>query len=146
MTPLDLDILSDSLVELLAFGKLDALMNRFFTKIYDDTESMDGGYQFSIASDQINASGERTNQTSWGSEDLLLYESGYNVKCHGSFYSLEDKGSIHDYVDKIIAYGSETYQQEEEELFTLVGKYSPQYFYIKGEGIISSEEDYITFP
>lgn len=147
MTPLDLDTLSDSLVEMLAFGKLDALMNRFFTNIYENVENQtDGGYQFSIASDQINATGERVSQTSWGSEDLLVYESGYNVKCHGAFYSLESAGSIHDYIDNIIAYGSERYEQEEENLFTLIGKYNPQYFYIKGEGMISSEEDYITFP
>lgn len=143
MTPLDLDILSDSLVELLAFGKLDQLMNKFFTRIYEEIPE---GYQFSLASDSIRAGGERAQQTAWNSEDLLIYEASYTVRCHGGFYSLTEKGSIHDYVNKVIAYGSEKYEEEEEQLFALVGKNNPQTFYIIGEGIVSALEDYEPFP
>jgi len=142
LSPLDLDILCDSLIELLAFGRLNSLMSKFFSRIYDEIED---GYQFTIASDKISGGQESTAMTQWNSEDLLVYQSSYLVNCHGAFYSLLDKGQIHDYVDKIIAYGSETYDKEEQKLFEIVGKVSPQYYYIKGEGIVSSVEDYAPF-
>jgi hypothetical protein len=143
LSPLDLDVLSDSLIELLAFGRLNSLTDKFFSKVYNDIED---GYQFSIASDQITASGESVTQPVWFPEDMLLYQSSYTVKCHGAFYSLLDKGTVSGYVDEILAYGNESYQKEEELLFHTVGNYNPQTGYIRGRALISSIEDYFDFP
>ena len=143
LSPLDLDILSDSLIELLAFGGLDRLMNKFFSKIYDDIED---GYQFSIASDSINGGAETQSNLDWLPEDVLLYQSSYTVKCFGGFYSLLDKGSLNDYVDEVIAYGTPSYNQQEEELFDTIGRNNPQYGYIRGRGVISALEDFSDFP
>lgn len=143
LSPLDLDILSDSLIELLAFGRLDQLMNKFFSKIYDD---IDDGYQFAIASDSINGGSEMQSSLDWLPEDILLYQSSYTVRCFGGFYSLLDKGSLSGYVDEVIAYGTESYEQQEEELFDSVGRYNPQYGYIRGRGEIFALEDFSDFP
>ena len=51
LSPLDLDILSDSVMELLAFGRIDLLLNKFFEVVYED---IGDSAQISVHSDFLN--------------------------------------------------------------------------------------------
>ena len=135
LSPLDVDILSDSVMELLAFGRLDNLMNRFFERVF---EEVDDSAQISIHSDYLSPLGESTQATQWNSEDMLIYQSGYSVSCSGGFYSTLKEEDIKNYVEDIVVYGSLAYSEEEEKLLELFGNNSLNPYYVRGRGIVSS--------
>lgn len=135
LTPLDLDTISDSIVELLAFGRLDSLLNKFFEKIYDDTSD---SAQISFHSDYLNPLGETQMSTLWGSEDGIIYQGGYSIAVSGGFYSALRERDVAGYIEDILVYGSEAFRQEEELLLDLVGRNVDDPYYIRGRGEISS--------
>ena len=139
LSPLDLDILSDSVVELLAFGRMDALLNRFFEVVYSElTDSA----QITFHSDFLSAEGESVMQTEWGSEDGLVYQSGYTVSCSGGFYNSTKDSDISNYVEDIIVYGNNAFSNEEEKLLEVFGRNSANPFYIRGKGSLSSSDSH----
>lgn len=135
LSPLDIDILTDSVMELLAFGRLDSLMNRFFERVFEEVED---SAQISIHSDYLSPLGEGTQTTQWNSEDMLIYESGYSVACSGGFYSTLKEEDITNYVEDIIVYGSDTFTEEEEKLLEIFGSNNSNPYYVRGRGIVSS--------
>lgn len=135
LSPLDLDILSDSVMELLAFGRFDNLLNKFFETIYDQ---MNDSAQISLHSDYLSGTGETTMSTLWGSEDLLVYQTGYTIACSGGFYSTLSEDDITNYIDHIVVYGGQAFEEEQEKLLELFGSNTPDPFYVKGRGIASS--------
>jgi hypothetical protein len=136
LSPLDRDILSDSLVELLAFGRLDLLLNKFFDVVYSDISD---SAQISLHSDYLSSTGESTSTTLWNAEDVLIYETGYVVDCSGGFYSTMKTDDITDYINNIIVYGNEPFDEEQEKLLDLFSSNSSNPFYVNGRGIASSE-------
>lgn len=135
LSPLDIDILTDSVMELLAFGRLDSLMNRFFERVF---EEVDDSAQISIHSDYLSPIGESTQNTQWNSEDMLIYQSGYSVACSGGFYSTLREEDIKNYIEDIVVYGSEAFTEEEEKLLEIFGSNSSNPYYVRGRGIVSS--------
>ena len=135
LSPLDLDILSDSVMELLAFGRIDSLLNKFFEAVYED---IGDSAQISLHSDYMTGLGESTMNTLWDAEDLLVYRTGYSIACSGGFYSTAKEGNLASYVDQIIVYGSQPFEEEQEKLLELFGSNTADPFYVKGRGIASS--------
>lgn len=117
LTPLDLDTISDSIVELLAFGRLDALLNKFFDRIYKDVAD---SAQISFHSDYLSPLGETQMSTMWGSEDGIVYQGGYSVAVSGGFYNQIKENDLASFLDNIIVYGSEAFEKQEELLLDLV--------------------------
>lgn len=93
----DRDIISDSIVQTLTMGQLEAYTNQFFNRIYSPSsnpaENEGGAYDPSIDhminlnTDQISGFGETQVQVPWESEDQLVYQTSYRVAIHGEFYS-----------------------------------------------------------
>jgi len=136
LSPLDRDVLSDSLLELLAFGRLDLLLNKFFDVVYSGVPD---SAQISLHSDYLSANGESTTNTLWNAEDVLIYETGYTVDCSGGFYSTMKTDDVTGYIDNIIVYGNEPFDKEQEKLLELFGSNSVNPFYVSGRGIVSYE-------
>jgi hypothetical protein len=91
LSPLDRDVLSDALIEILSFGRLDPLQNNFFIRVYG-AEGVDVGvlgllHQISVNTDEIEAQGEANQIAPWQPEDVLVYTNGYTTECHGGFYN-----------------------------------------------------------
>lgn len=137
LSPLDLDTLTDSVVEILGFGKLEALMDRFFDTIY---KNLNDSAQIALQTDYMRSLGQTTIQNSWDAEDVLIYQSGYNVVCNGAFYSQPKEQSIAEYIDEILVYGKQSLQDQEEELLHILGNNNPNPFYVKGRGIVLPED------
>jgi hypothetical protein len=89
LTPLDLDLLVDSLVEVLSFGRLDAQLGNFFTSIYGspDDPLMLAFSQLMLNVDEINDGGVTAQIAPWSPEDVLVYSSDLNIEIHGGFYN-----------------------------------------------------------
>lgn len=121
LTPLDLDTISDSVVELLAFGRLDALLNRFFDRIYAEVPD---SAQISFHSDYLSPLGETQMATLWGSEDGIVYQGGYSIAVSGGFYSTIREQDVAGFIDNIIVYGSDAFTKQEELLLELIGNNS----------------------
>lgn len=137
LTPLDLDTISDSVVELLAFGRLDSLLNKFFDRIYRDVPD---SAQISFHSDYLNPLSETQMATMWGSEDGIVYQGGYSIAVSGGFYSMLRERDVAGYIEDILVYGSERFDQEEELLLDLIGSNSDDPYYVRGRGTSSSQE------
>ena len=138
LSPLDLDILTDSVVELVAFGRLDFLLNKFFDVIYKD---VDDSAQITFHSDVLRPLGQSTTNTLWGSEDGLVYQSGYSIACSGGFYSTVRDEDISNYVEDIIVYGNQPFEEEQEKLLEIIGNNTLDPFYVRGRAKIFSEQD-----
>lgn len=138
LSPLDLDILTDSVLELVAFGRLDDLLNKFFNVIYRD---LDDSAQISFHSDFLRPLGSTTTNTLWGSEDGLVYQSGYSINCNGGFYSTIKKDDVSGYVEDIIVYGSQPFEEEQEKLLEIIGNNTLNPFYVRGRAQVLSDGD-----
>jgi len=137
LSPLDIDVLTDSVMELLGFGHLDALLNRFFEIVYDDVAD---SAQIAFRSDYLTPLGDTTMSTMWDSEDALIYQSGYSVGCSGGFYNTLKESDVVSYVEDIIVYGGQPFEREQEKLLEIVGSNTLDPFYVRGRGVISSTE------
>lgn len=90
LTAYDRDLVADTVVQTVAMGTLDAYTNSFFERIYPSNDLYpDAQLHFiNINSDRIQGFGESQNQTPWGAEDALVYQSSYRVGVFGELYSL----------------------------------------------------------
>lgn len=92
LSSLDRDLISDTIVQTLAMGTLEAYTNRFFDRIYPDERKAqfpDSIWHFiNINTDKINPGGETQEATPWQSEDDLIYRTSYRTPVMGEFYSV----------------------------------------------------------
>lgn len=91
LSPLDRDVLSDALIEVLGFGTLDPLMDNFYIRVYGEVD-VDVGilgllHQMTLNTDDIVPMGESNSIAPWEPEDALVYTVGHSVACHGGFYN-----------------------------------------------------------
>lgn len=84
LSSLDQDIMADTLIELIAFGKLQDLTDQFYQQIFDEYNN---GGQLMLQTDMITSMGVSVGKPFWEPEDTLLYQGGYQIVCHGAFYS-----------------------------------------------------------
>jgi hypothetical protein len=89
LSPLDVDILADSVIECLSFGRLDAQLGKFFTRIYGNKNDpvMLQFTQLMLNVDVINDSGVSAQIAPWQPEDVLVYSSDISIEIHGGFYN-----------------------------------------------------------
>lgn len=92
LSSVDRDYVSDTVVQTLMMGKLEAYTNRFFERIYPDERTAEYPdaiwHTLAINSDKIEGGGETTAPTPWMSEDDLLYGTTYRTGSLGEFYSV----------------------------------------------------------
>jgi hypothetical protein len=90
LTSMDRDFISDSLVNLLSFGRIE----RFpFRDYIEDNAQVD--IQVSVGS--LTPLGEQTmSGASWGLTDQRIYTTGYEFGCMGGFISTTNN---YDYID-----------------------------------------------
>lgn len=89
LSPLDRDILSDALMEVIRFGRLDTHLLPFFDTIYgsanDPVKLMFN--QLMLNSDEIDFGGDSASMAPWGADDVLVYETALSTTIHGGFYN-----------------------------------------------------------
>ena len=90
LSPLDRDILSDALTEVISFGRLDAQLTNFFDTIYgslnDPVKLMFSQLMLNI--DEIDFGGDSASVAPWAPEDTLVYQSTCTIHIHGGFYNV----------------------------------------------------------
>lgn len=103
----DRDLVSNTIVQTLAMGQLEAYTNRFFDRIYPDERQAkypDSIWHFiNINTDKITGGGESQEATPWQSEDDLIYKTSYRTACMGEFYSVPPS-LPKDYVSKVLLF------------------------------------------
>lgn len=92
LSSLDRDFIRDTIVQTLAMGDLEAYTNTFFERIYPEeaTEHYPEAlwHFININTDKITGIPEQAVPPAWGSEDDLVYKSGYRTNTMGEFYSV----------------------------------------------------------
>lgn len=101
LSPLDRDIVFDSLSELIAFGKLDSTLFNFFDYLYGHDFGVDA--QIMLNTGQMNDTGEGSMAAPWLAEDALIYTTGMSIECHGNISSVAPT-PIFARIEKIIVY------------------------------------------
>jgi hypothetical protein len=101
LSPLDRDILSDALIEIFSFGRLNTLQSNFYNTLYgnpDDPFSILSLLsQLTVNTDEIEAGGESATIAPWDPEDVLVYTSSYTTTVTGGFYNsvpVEGTGTV----------------------------------------------------
>lgn len=91
------DILVDSVIEILAFGRLSSALTGFFTTVYGDPSapySLNAYLvQLHANTDLIQEGGDSQDIAPWRPEDTLIYEGSVIVPVFGGFYNMVPDGS-----------------------------------------------------
>jgi hypothetical protein len=98
LSTVDRDIISDALVELIRFGRLDEVLNVFFETIYPKTTRPGDFFplpeddyialtQLMLNSDQVMSAGDGAQVPTWGAEDQLVYTATHTLELHGGYYN-----------------------------------------------------------
>lgn len=92
LSPYDLMVLADSLIEIIAFGSLDPIWSLFYDRIYGNQGDLNSIltylHQVNLNSDVISAEGEATpTPAPWNPEDVLVFTQSYSVDVWGGFYN-----------------------------------------------------------
>lgn len=121
----DRDLLSDALVEILRFGRLDQQLLKFFLGVYPGAYYGATGVlfltnQLIINTDEVDGRGNSATLAPWAPEDTLIFSTGYTLETHGGFYNapLTD---VYTYVQSLQLF---PYAQGEDEVAVL---YTPTY-------------------
>lgn len=90
LSSLDRDLLSDSVVQTIAMGKMEEYTQRFLGRIYIDSDydPTAANHFINVNTDSISGFGESQGPTPWDSEDDLVYTTSYRTKVFGEFVSL----------------------------------------------------------
>lgn len=91
LSTLDRDLLSDALIEVLRFGRLDVQLDKFFIDIYGDPASTTVDLLFSqlmLNVDDIAGGGNSEGLAPWSPEDTLVYSTSHSLEIHGGYYNV----------------------------------------------------------
>lgn len=84
------DLLSDSVVQIITMGDIEAYTNQFLTRIYNPNLTQvpyAQEHMVNINTDVISGFGETQAPAPWQPEDVLVYQTAYRVSMSGEFYS-----------------------------------------------------------
>jgi hypothetical protein len=149
-SPTDRDKMYDALTDVLAFGRLESLLGNFFDYLYFHDVGVD--YQIMLNEDQHRDLGDNTVKPWWGPEDYLIFSGGIGMDVHGTFTSVvEDPEHTLAFIHKIIVYpyifGYEDAPDPEPLVVEWLGtSNSEDNAYVRGEGVVSSIEEYTPSP
>lgn len=104
----DLDVISDAVVEVLAMDEVSASGEGFLNRLFNERLSQPyGASHFATLNfDEFNSTGERQQQTPWGSEDDLVFQNSYLVAIFGEFYSyVPPTPTTYGPITEVIVYG-----------------------------------------
>jgi hypothetical protein len=88
LSSLDRDLLSDSLVQVLAMPEMATYTKQFWDRIYLPVGETNRWNYVNLNTDKILGFGETQAPQPWLSEDQLVYQTSYRVGIYGEFYSL----------------------------------------------------------
>ncbi len=86
----DRDLISDSLVQLMAMGDTEDYTSVFLDRIYNSDPSVEPtslDHFINLNTDQISGFGETQIPAPWSPEDVLVYQTAYRIGIMGEFYS-----------------------------------------------------------
>jgi hypothetical protein len=91
LSPYDMNVLSDALIEIISFGKLNAVWELFYDKLYgnqnDPYSVLLQLYQINLNSDVISGTGMNVSPAPWQAEDSMVYTCSYDIELSGGFYN-----------------------------------------------------------
>jgi len=106
LSALDRDLISDTLVQVIAMGDLATYTNNFFNRIYptdSDAYPDSAGHFINVNSDKISPINETEEKVPWNAEDDLIYSTSYRIEVFGEFYSLPEDFS-YQYISNVFVY------------------------------------------
>lgn len=114
LSTVDRDLISDSLVQVLTMGKLQAWTNHFMTRLYGQqydyalladaditSVPLDQWNFVQINHDTIQGFGETEAPAPWEAEDDQIYTVNYRVAVLGEFYSVPPANVAHGLVEAV---------------------------------------------
>lgn len=149
-SPEDRDALYDALTDILAFGRLELMLDNFFQ--YLEFHDFGVVYQIMLNDGVHHDEGDSTSKPWWGPEDVLLFRGGMSLDIKGTFASVvEDAEQSLAFINKIIVYpyifGYEDTPDPEPLWVEWQGtSNSEDNAYVSGEGVVSSLEVYTPSP
>lgn len=89
LSPLDIDLAVDALMEVFSFGRLDTQLAEFFYTIYGTPSDQVQSFvnQLALNTDQITDAGMSVGPVPWGAEDLLMFQTQLSTDVFGGFYN-----------------------------------------------------------
>lgn len=90
LSSFDRDILSDAVMEVMSFGRLDPNLLPFFTTLYGDPNAPVSPQfsQLMLNIDEISFGGDSATIAPWAPEDKMIYSSSLSTEIHGGFYNV----------------------------------------------------------
>jgi hypothetical protein len=138
---LDRDVLADSFLEMISFGKMDAQLNEFYWRVYgnpiDEYDQALARFQLGIGTDDISGGGNSTGPTPWQSEDDLVFSKRFSMPIMGGFYNAISE-SLNAYVRRIDMYAYINGVDDAAEFWVSEREYD-DYGVVEGKGEASSE-------
>lgn len=125
LTTVDRNILADSLINILSFGRWDSSLTPFINTLWgdpaDDYSQLAAMYQLELATDNIKGGGNGVGPVPWQTEDELLYSKRISLDFFGGFYSAVTE-DLSQFVQRIDIYPHITGDPEPETGFTASSK------------------------
>lgn len=105
LSSLDRDLVSDSIIQTLTMGELEAYTDPFAKRIYPSSEEVrDSDLHFmNLNTDRIQGFGESQVPVPWAAEDDIVYMTSYRIGVFGECYSLPP-GLSYELVERVIRY------------------------------------------
>lgn len=107
LSPLDRDVLTDKLIEMISFGRITAELRPFYYYIWGDPNSiptqLQARYQLELNTDVLQMGAGSVGPVPWESEDELLYSKTITVEILGGFYNAVTE-PVTDYIQRIDFY------------------------------------------
>lgn len=97
LSSIERDLLSDSLVQILAMGDIEAYTNAFLQRIYNSNDPAALDHMVNINTDVISGFGETQVPAPWQPEDVLVYQTAYRIGVFGEVYSRTPETDITNY-------------------------------------------------
>lgn len=89
LSPLDLDIMADALLEVFRFGRLNPELSSFFETLYGSPEAPVDFVleQIMLDIDTVSFGADAATIAPWEPEDVLVFSTQAGLRVHGSFYN-----------------------------------------------------------
>lgn len=98
------DLLSDSIVQVLNMGDIEAYTNQFLSRIYRPDTDIDpyaAEHMVNLNTDVISGFGETQAPAPWQPEDVLVYQTAYRIGVFGEFYSRTPVSTNYGLLEKV---------------------------------------------
>lgn len=111
LDPRTVDYLSNTIVQTITVGSLEAWTNQLFKRLNAFTVADNPDYAYNsitITSDKIQEFGESKEPTPWGSEDSFIYRNSYRSAVLGEYYSVPVTPDFEQIINRVYFYPYES--------------------------------------